>query len=253
MSDAVTQPLPPDSAPTPDAEAPARGLSSALTPPLSPEEIRVLACLVEKQCTTPEYYPLTLNALVAACNQKNNRDPVVSYTEDTVSRALDRLRDRRLAAMVSVAGARAPKFKHLFSETFGLDECDTALLCELMLRGPQTPGELRAHCDRFTRMPPVPEIISALDALAARPTPLVVRLPRQPGQKEARYAHLFGAPPTIDETPQTAAPTPAPTLLERLERLEAEVESLRREIRELQACLNPPSTTTKISSGSQSH
>jgi uncharacterized protein YceH (UPF0502 family) len=210
--------------------------------PLSPEELRVLGCLVEKQCTTPEYYPLTVNALVAACNQKNNRDPVVAYDETTVVRALDRLRDRRLAALVSTAGGRAPKFKHLFPETYGLDARDTALLCELILRGPQTAGELRGRCERYTPMEGVPETQAALDALAARPTPLVARLPRQPGQKEPRYAHLLGEPaPSQAEINRNdfGSPDALNGLSARLEKLEAEVTALRAEIAALRDALAP--------------
>lgn len=212
----------------------------ACTTPMSPEEIRVLACLVEKQCTTPEYYPLTLNALVAACNQKNNRDPVVHYDEETVSRALDRLRDRRLVAMVTTAGGRTPKYKHLFPETYGLDERDTALLCELMLRGPQTAGELRARCERYTQMPGVPETIALLEALASRPAPLIIRLPRQPGQKESRYAHLLGEPPKIEPVPEASSAARTDDLAERVARLEAEIESLRKAFDDLRQCLGEP-------------
>lgn len=199
----------------------------------------MLGCLIEKQMTTPEYYPLTVNALVAACNQKNNRDPVVAYDEATVEQALDRLRDRRLAALVSTAGGRAPKFKHLFAETYGLDARDTALLAELMLRGPQTPGELRGHCERYTPMQSVPETIVALDALAARPIPLVVRLPRQPGQKESRYAHLLGEPPAVESVQPAAAASAGDPREERIARLEAELAALRAELAELREKLAP--------------
>lgn len=207
--------------------------------PWSPEEVRVLACLVEKQMTTPEYYPLTLSALVAACNQKNNRDPVVSYDEDTVSRALDRLRERRVVALVATAGGRAPKYKHLFPETYGLDERDTALLCELMLRGPQTAGELRSRCERYTAMPSIPETVAALEALASRPRPLVARLPRQPGQKEARYMQLFGGPPPAEpvnaDTPPATASAAGSELAARVTRLETEVAELKKQLETLLA------------------
>jgi uncharacterized protein YceH (UPF0502 family) len=225
---------------TPTTVEPATAASSF--EPLSPEELRVLGCLVEKQCTTPEYYPLTINALIAACNQKNNRDPVVAYDEATVMRALDRLRERRLAALVSTAGGRAPKYKHLFPETFGLDARDTALMCELILRGPQTAGELRARCERYTPMEGVPETQAALDALAARPTPLVARLPRQPGQKEPRYAHLLGGPiPSYTETTRSDASSSdmQDELLSRVEKLEAEMAALRAEFTKLRESLAP--------------
>lgn len=200
--------------------------------PMTPEELRVLGALIEKQLTTPEYYPLTLNAIVAACNQKNNRDPVVAYDEATVVRALDRLRDRRLAAMVTTAGSRVPKYKHLFPETIGLDARDTAALCELMLRGPQTAAELRSRGERFTPMGELADVLATLDGLAARPAgPLVARLPRQPGQKEGRYAHLLGAPPSMEsEAPAEPAAVQARNESQRIAQLEADVAALRAEL-----------------------
>lgn len=200
---------------------------------LSPEELRVLGSLVEKQLTTPEYYPLTLNALVAACNQKNNRDPVLAYDEEIVVRALDRLRDRRLASLVSTAGGRAPKYKHLFPETYGLDARDTAILCELMLRGPQTTAELRSRGERLAQMGGVDEVQAALDALAQRTQgALVVRLPRQPGQKEARFAHLLGEPPNLEAAAAPAEPAALRVRedAQRLAQLEAEVAALRSDV-----------------------
>ncbi|HMP76779.1 MAG TPA: YceH family protein [Kiritimatiellia bacterium] len=207
---------------------------------MEPEELRVLGSLIEKQFTTPEYYPLTLNALVAACNQKNNRDPVVAYDEATVVRALDRLRDRRLAAMVTTAGSRVPKYKHVFPETIGLDERDTAVLCELMLRGPQTAAELRARGERFTPMGEAAEVQAVLDGLAQRPTgALVVKLPRQPGQKESRYAHLLGEPPSLDAAPPPPEPAAVQVRAEaqRIAQLEADVAALRAEVTDLRAQL----------------
>ncbi len=209
---------------------------------MTAEELRVLGCLVEKQCTTPEYYPLTVNALIAACNQKNNRDPVVAYDEATVVQALDRLRDRRLAALVSTAGGRAPKFKHLFPETYGLDARDAALLSELILRGPQTAGELRGRCERYTPMEGIVETQAALEALAARPQPLVVRLARQPGQKEPRYAHLLGGPPPAPSATPQDAPDPDAArdeLSARVEKLESELAALRAEVAALRETLAP--------------
>lgn len=200
--------------------------------PLDAEELRVLGALIEKQLTTPEYYPLTLNAIVAACNQKNNRDPVVAYDEAIVVRTLDRLRDRHLASMVTTAGSRVPKYKHLFPETIGLDARDTAVMCELMLRGPQTTAELRTRCERFTPMGDLAAVQTVLDGLAQRPVgALVLRLPRQPGQKESRYAHLLGAPPALDvEAPMEAATVQVRNEQQRLEQLESEVASLRTEV-----------------------
>jgi uncharacterized protein len=202
--------------------------------------LRVLGGLIEKQFTTPEYYPLTLNALVAACNQKSNRDPMVAYDDATVVRALDRLRDRRLAAMVATAGSRAPKYKHLFSETIGLDERDTAVLCELMLRGPQTIAELRARGERFTPMGEPGDVQAVLEGLAQRTTgALVVKLPRQPGQKESRYAHLLGDPPSLDIAPPPPEPAAVQVRAEsqRLQQLEQDLATLRAEVADLRAQL----------------
>lgn len=216
----------------PPADPPAPAPSPAPWP-LNPEELRVLGSLIEKQLTTPEYYPLSLHALTAACNQKSNRDPLVSYAEATVVRALDDLRDKRLVAMVTTAGSRVPKYKHLFPETVGLDPRDTALLCELMLRGPQTAAELRARAERFTAMGDIAQVQAVLDGLAQRATgALVAKLARQPGQKEGRYAHLLGGPVATGET---AAPAEAATVQvraeqQRLARLESDVAALRAEV-----------------------
>lgn len=208
--------------------------------PLDPDELRVLGALIEKQLTTPDYYPLTLNAIIAACNQKNNREPVVAYDEATVVRALERLRDRRLVAMVTTAGSRVPKYKHNFPETIGLDARDTAILCELMLRGPQTTAELRARGERLAPMADMAATQLALDELAQRPAgPLVVKLPRQPGQKEQRYAHLLGAPPSMDvAAPVEPAAIQARAEQGRIEQLEADVAALREELAQLRATLD---------------
>lgn len=168
-------------------------------PVLSPEEARVLGVLVEKALTTPEYYPLSLNAVVMACNQKNNRQPVTAYDESMVVRAIDDLRDKRLVAMVTESGARVPKYKQLAGEQLGLDPKDIALVAELLLRGPQTPGELRNRADRMTEFADLASVQTALDGLATRALPMVVRLPRQPGMKECRYAHLLGGPIQVTE------------------------------------------------------
>jgi uncharacterized protein YceH (UPF0502 family) len=160
------------------------------TPPLSPSEIRVLGALIEKQITTPDYYPLTLNSLTNACNQLTNRDPVVSYDEQTVVRALDALREKRLATLFSGAESRVAKYKHTLTDAILLTPAEVALLCVLMLRGPQTVGELRTRAERLFPFDNLPEVEEALNALAARPErPLVAKLPRQPGTKESRYAH----------------------------------------------------------------
>jgi uncharacterized protein YceH (UPF0502 family) len=203
-------------------------------PVLTAEEARVLGALIEKSATTPEYYPLSLNALVMACNQKNNRAPVVAYDETTVVNALDDLRAKHLVSMVTEAGARVPKYKTVASEQIGLDEKDAAILAELLLRGPQTPGELRNRADRMAAFTDLAEVQTLIDGLAIRPAPLVVRLPRQPGMKECRYAHLLGGPVQIPEGGE--APTvvePARVAVnadrERITALERDVAALREE------------------------
>lgn len=158
---------------------------------LSETEARVLACLVEKELTTPEYYPLTLNALTNACNQKSNRDPVVQYDEPTVQQTLDALRNKGLVTCVTGAGMRVPKFRHNFPEKYQLEEGETAILCELMLRGYQTPGELRARAERMYPFVDLDEVGSVLESLSVRVPPLILKLPRQSGHKEQRYAHLL--------------------------------------------------------------
>lgn len=207
---------------------------------LTPEEARVLGCLMEKQVTTPEYYPLTLNALVAACNQRNNRHPVVAWDEKTVVRALDTLRDKRLASMVTEAGARVPKYRNNAQEVIGLDERDFAVLCELLVRGPQTVGELRTRAERMFAFADLAQVQAVLDLLAQRQPPLVVRLPRQAGMKECRFVHLLSGPPPEQPEGEAAAPVEPARLAvraddERMARLEAEVAALRRELDELRA------------------
>src|SRR5947199_643393 len=173
-------------------------------------ELRVIGCLLEKQRTTPDAYPLSLNALRLACNQATNRDPVVEYDESTIRPALDSLARRGWARLASGPGSRAAKFRHLFDEALGLGEAEISLLAVLMLRGPQTPGELKQRSERLRRFAGLDEIESVLSALAERE--LVTRLPRRPGQKEERYTHLLGddspaaGPPTDDAAPQFAAP-----------------------------------------------
>ncbi len=173
-------------------------------------EQRILGALVEKELATPEYYPLTLNALVAACNQKNNREPVMQLAVDEVARGLSVLQyDRKLAGSYSGAGARVVKYTHRLTETLGLETSELALLCELLLRGPQTPGELRGRASRMHPYASPAEVKETLDGLAARqPDPYVVELPRAPGCKESRFAHALGdAPPEARAIP-AAAPAP---------------------------------------------
>ena len=200
-----------------------------------PVEIRVLGCLIEKQRTTPDAYPLSLNALRLACNQATNRDPVVEYDESTIRPALDSLARRGWARLASGPGSRAAKFRHLFDEALGLGEAEISLLAVLMLRGPQTPGELKQRSERLRRFAGLDEIESVLAALAERE--LVTRLPRRPGQKEERYAQLLGddSPakrlPTDDAAPELAAPASG----DRLAALEDAVAELREDVTSLRS------------------
>jgi uncharacterized protein YceH (UPF0502 family) len=193
-----------------------------------------LGCLVEKELTTPDYYPLTLNALTNACNQKSNRSPVVSHDEATVVRALDGLREKGLADKIYKAGSRAPKYEHSFPEKFSLSLPEVAVLCELMLRGPQTVGEIRGRADRMYRFRGLEEVEQILDVLMKREQPLVSKLPRQPGRKEGRYAHLLsGMPEMTEETremPEEAATLRVRAENERVAKLEEELAALRAEL-----------------------
>ncbi len=190
-------------------------------------ETRVLGCLIEKQRTTPDVYPLSLNALRLACNQATNRDPVVDYDEATIRDALQRLSRRGWVRLASGPGSRAAKYRHLFDDALGLSDAEISLLAVLMLRGAQTPGELKARAERLHAFASVPEVIATLDELARRN--LVERLERRPGQKEERYRHLLGAahePPQL--TSDRAVPDHAQSSLEeRVRRLEDEVAELR--------------------------
>src|SRR5271168_5298526 len=158
---------------------------------LNDVETRVLGSLVEKDVTTPDYYPLSLNALVNACNQKNNRDPVMNLDEDSVRQALDTLQQKRLAGPTSSADSRVTKYEHRLQEVFNFTRGETAILCVLLLRGPQTPGELRGRTERMYRFEELEDVLSALQRLMQREPSLVTALPRQPGTKEIRYAHLL--------------------------------------------------------------
>jgi uncharacterized protein YceH (UPF0502 family) len=200
---------------------------------LDPAEVRVLGSLVEKEAATPEYYPLTLNALLNACNQKSNREPVVAYDEGAVEGAIDDLRRKKLAAVITGAGMRVPKYRELLTEALNLGRRELAVLCVLMLRGPQTTGELRDRTERLHSFTDIGEVESVLQHLMERqPEPLVARLPRQPGTKEPRYAHLLsGEPPAA--APSTAPSEAAPARGDRLAALEGEVRQLREEIRQL--------------------
>jgi uncharacterized protein YceH (UPF0502 family) len=184
-------------------------------------ELRVLGCLIEKQRTTPDVYPLSLNALRAACNQSTNRDPVVDYDEPTIRAALERLSRKGWVRLASGPGSRAVKYRHLLDEALGLSAADVALLAVLLLRGPQTLGELKQRSERLHQFGSLAEVDETLTGLAERE--LAGRLPRQPGQKEDRYVHAMG-----DEEP--LAPV-APTLEHRVRRLEEQVAALQQALR----------------------
>jgi uncharacterized protein YceH (UPF0502 family) len=189
-----------------------------------PVQLRVLGCLIEKQRTTPDVYPLSLNALRLACNQATNRDPVVDYDEPTIRAALERLSDRQWVRLASGPGSRAVKYRHLFDEALDLSGGELSLLAVLMLRGPQTIGELKGRTERLHRFESLPEVEETLNGLAARE--LVARLSRRPGQKEERWSHLLGGGEqgSAAETP----PRTSSDLEERVEQLEAQVAELRR-------------------------
>jgi uncharacterized protein YceH (UPF0502 family) len=197
---------------------------------LDPVELRVLGCLIEKQRTTPDVYPLSLNALRAACNQSTNRDPVVAYEEPAIREALAELGRRRYTRLASGAGSRAPKYRHLLDEALGLSGPEQSVLAVLMLRGAQTPGELRQRTERLHSFADHAALEAVLDGLAERE--LVVRLGRRPGQKEERWAQLLGE----DAEPAPAAPAaPVPGEPDRLARMEAELAALADEVARLRA------------------
>ena len=202
---------------------------------LTPPELRVLGSLLEKQRTTPDTYPLTLNALRAACNQSTNRDPVVAYDEETIRDALHHLGRRRWTRLTSSHGSRAAKYRHLLAEELNITPEQQAVLAVLMLRGAQTPGELLARTERLFHFDGADALHAVLDQLGERE--LIVRLERRPGQREERYAHLLG-----DEVPEDVATgpplAPAPRVDDdRLSRLEQEVAELREEVRSLREAL----------------
>ena len=214
---------------------------------LNTTEERVLGCLIEKGVTTPDYYPLTLNALTAACNQKSNRNPVFELDDKTVVRALDSLRDIELVRVVSGAEMRVPKYYHRLAESEGLSAAQLAVLCELMLRGPQTVGELRGRANRMFEFADLPSVEVVLDELMSRAGgPAVVQLPRQPGRKESRYAHLLAGEPEPkseeDAAEAGSAPEPARVAVQaendRIERLETALEELRAEVAQIRSQLD---------------
>jgi len=197
-------------------------------PQLSAEEQRVLGALIEKSKTTPDYYPMTLNALVTACNQKTARNPVVEYDDETVVLSLDSLKKKQLTANV-IGDGRAMKYRHAIAVNFPLDPAETSVLCLLLLRGPLTAGEINSNSGRLHDFEDLQEVQQTLDNLANAETPFVEQLPKKPGQKEARYCHLFGPVPESDETEHTSEPARkhVSELEERITKLEGEVEELK--------------------------
>ncbi|HSI87982.1 MAG TPA: YceH family protein [Pyrinomonadaceae bacterium] len=195
-------------------------------------EARVLGSLAEKQLTTPEYYPLTLNALMAACNQKSNRDPVMSLGESEILAAIDSLRDKNLVYLYYGSTSRTVKYKHMMPQIFELEPEGIAVMTLLLLRGPQTAGEIRGRADRLHEFGGIGKVQQALDELAARPEPLVTKLDRQPGQKEQRYAHLLSGP--IDQAAMAVErPIAATGGVARIDELEAKVAELSQGLEQL--------------------
>jgi uncharacterized protein YceH (UPF0502 family) len=203
---------------------------------LTDVEARILGSLVEKQLTTPEYYPLTLNGLITACNQKNNRDPVVSYDETTVTRALEELRDRNLVYVFYGSTSRVPKYKHMLPSVYELEPAEVALVAVMLLRGPQTLGALRERTGRMHEFESLGEVQQTLDNLMRREEPVVAKLPPQPGQKEARFAHLLSGKINVDELAASAAAVRAsrvPVDNDRVTMLEQRVDTLENEVAQI--------------------
>jgi uncharacterized protein YceH (UPF0502 family) len=220
---------------------------------LSALEARVIGCLIEKQITTPDHYPLSLNALVNACNQKSNRDPLMEVDEATIQGSVDQLARKHFVIEKSGFGSRVPKYQHRFCNTeYGtlkLTAQELAIVCELLVRGPQTPGELRTRASRMASFSEVGQVEAALESLRTREDgPFVVRLPREPGRRDSRYAHLFSgavAVAAIEDEPQTVAPpnvsaeTPS-----RLDHLEEQVRRLREELDDVKRRIDARADTT---------
>lgn len=204
---------------------------------LTLNETRVIGALLEKEITTPDQYPLSLNALANACNQKSNRDPVLDLAEATVQETVDGLIKKFLVSRASGYGSRVTKYQHRFCNTdFGelkLSSQAVGIVCELLLRGPQTPGELRSRAERLCKFADVAEVEAELDKLMVREQPLVAKLPREPGKRESRYAHLFGGEYPVTHIPETAAGKTGGSDRERIEALESLVAELRVELDEL--------------------
>ena len=203
---------------------------------LTPVEARILGCLLEKERTVPENYPLSLNSLISACNQTTNREPVTAYDEQTVEAGISGLREKKLVTVVFGGGSRVQKYRHNLPEHYDLDRRDGAVMTVLLLRGPQTAGELRSRTERMFHFASLEELESCLEGLGRGDSPLIKLLPQQPGQKERRYIHLFSPEPEGGWQPpsQDAPPTPRPSRApSRLDALEAEVAALRDEMADL--------------------
>jgi uncharacterized protein len=199
-------------------------------------EVRVLGALVEKQVTTPEYYPLTINSLMLACNQKNNRHPVTAYSEDAVAQAVESLREKSLTYVFYGSTSRVPKFKHVMTEVFHLSQSQLALMCILMLRGSQTIGELRERASRLHEFSSLEEVDATLNSLISRePETLVTRLTRQVGQKEVRFAHLLAGEVAVEAAAEEQSPRRTiPRETDRISSLQEDVAALKTQMEELQ-------------------
>lgn len=204
---------------------------------LNEYELRVIGALVEKQIATPDYYPMTLNALTNACNQKNHRDPVVSYDDGIVERALNSLKEKNLAYVFHGADARVAKYGHIFPKAFDLSVTEVAVMCVLILRGPQTPGELRARTAHLYNFEQLSDVEATLQSLSSRERPLVVKMARQPGARESRFAQLLGGDVDLEETSAPARAESGASQMrpdkERMAKLEEEIGLLRQELDEL--------------------
>jgi uncharacterized protein YceH (UPF0502 family) len=198
--------------------------------PLDAAQVRVIGALIEKEITTPDNYPLTLNSLVSACNQTSNREPIMALTDDDVMHAVEALRKRSLVRAVQRSDSRTTRYRHLMTEGMGLDAGELAVMCVLMLRGAQTPGELNTRTARLHQFSDLPALERTLELLTLRNPPIVVRLPRRPGQKEVRYAHLLSGEPVVEANESVTSADVPPS---RIEMLEQSVESLRAQIAEL--------------------
>ena len=213
---------------------------------LTATAVRILGCLIEKEMTTPDYYPLTLNALISACNQKSNRAPVLSLDQASVEEGLRGLQGKGFVQVTLAAGSRVPKYLHTFLNTYDLENRDMAVLCELMLRGPQTVGEIRAHAERITPFESLEEVDRILQTLMAQEPPLALKLEREPGRKERRYMHLLSGSPAAPrggliipkgERPLHDAEARIKMLEEDLRRLRDELEEMKKDVAELRSLL----------------